>query len=481
MKFIFLSIVFFSFFPGVQAKKATISGQIVNGLNDTICVGFPTRFIPSSEKEECIISTTGAFTIERDIDSPREVALSCRGRQLKIFIEPGQNTQIEWTLNYASQQVSFAGDGIANNQFFNKLNEQFVSTLDKKLMKEKLLALTIDSWEDELFRNKNAMNKAIREAEGAKDFSPAFVMYLNHLVTYTYWRGLFAFPIEQANRSNTILFVQSIPNVMLEGFDKMGQSNDEALGAGVYRDFLNYFITYFTSEANGFNKFKDYSLSIQRKQNTAKQLLKDQSYLYFMTQLVLNNYKFIPPPQVKGLYEMIKETDATKFYAEEINKTCSDYMKGRETAAKGDEKPAGTESFTMTGLDGKKISLDDFKGKVVYIDFWASWCGPCRQQFPFSKELHSKFTEKELKKIVFLYISIDANEEGWRNAIKQNELEGVQGLSPGNWSSEACKYFKINSIPRYMIMNKKGNIVDINAKRPADPSLFDELKKLLEE
>jgi thiol-disulfide isomerase/thioredoxin len=117
----------------------------------------------------------------------------------------------------------------------------------------------------------------------------------------------------------------------------------------------------------------------------------------------------------------------------------------------------------------------------VYIDFWASWCGPCRQQFPFSKKLHDSMTKKELDKIVFLYISIDDNEATWKKAIEQNNLQGVNAISRGGWSSEVCKFFNITSIPRYMILNKNGKVVEQDAKRPADESLKDDLLKLMAE
>ena len=58
------------------------------------------------------------------------------------------------------------------------------------------------------------------------------------------------------------------------------------------------------------------------------------------------------------------------------------------------------------------------------------------------------------------------------------KMEGLQVISPGNWSSKACKYYQINSIPRYMIMSKSGEIVDFNAKRPNDAALLDDLRKL---
>ena len=121
------------------------------------------------------------------------------------------------------------------------------------------------------------------------------------------------------------------------------------------------------------------------------------------------------------------------------------------------------------------------KGKVLYVDFWASWCGPCRQQFPYSKELHKKLNDKQKKQIEFIYISIDDDETRWKKGIEDNELDnGIMLLSPGGWKSDACKYFQINSIPRYMIIDKKGNIVNINAPRPSDENILDELLKLLQ-
>ena len=135
----------------------------------------------------------------------------------------------------------------------------------------------------------------------------------------------------------------------------------------------------------------------------------------------------------------------------------------------------------MANMKFKPVSLSDFKGKVVYIDFWASWCGPCRKMMPYSKQIHEQLTDKQKKDIVFLYISIDADTNAWLKAVKDLELIGTQYFSPGNWKSKVCSYFQISSIPRYMIMNKKGEIVEINAKRPADQGILQDLIKLTEE
>jgi thiol-disulfide isomerase/thioredoxin len=162
---------------------------------------------------------------------------------------------------------------------------------------------------------------------------------------------------------------------------------------------------------------------------------------------------------------------------------------GEKMAMKDEKKPdtqpatanpsakSSGDQLDLSDINGKHVSLSDFKGKVVYIDFWASWCGPCRGMMPFSKQLHEQLNDRQKKQIVFLYISIDANPDAWKKGIQDNGIEGVNVISPGNWSSKVCQYFRINSIPRYMIMNKKGDIVDFNAKRPADPSVMDDLLK----
>ena len=142
------------------------------------------------------------------------------------------------------------------------------------------------------------------------------------------------------------------------------------------------------------------------------------------------------------------------------------------------EKPQN-KTYKMIDKNGKSVKLSDYKGKVVYVDFWASWCGPCQQQMPFTKELHKKFSDKQLKKIVFLYISLDTDSTAWRAAVERIGMEGINVLSKANWVDGAGNFFGVQGIPRYMIIDKKGVIIDNNAKRPSQPEIFDELVKNL--
>ena len=124
--------------------------------------------------------------------------------------------------------------------------------------------------------------------------------------------------------------------------------------------------------------------------------------------------------------------------------------------------------FTYPDANGKLVSLSDFKGKVVLVDVWATWCGPCKQQIPYMKEMEEAYKGKD---VAFISVSVDENDkkQDWLNMIKEKEMGGIQLFASG-WS-KICKDYNINSIPRFLVFDKKGNIVSIDAPRPSDPKL----------
>ena len=147
------------------------------------------------------------------------------------------------------------------------------------------------------------------------------------------------------------------------------------------------------------------------------------------------------------------------------------------------EKKAKNKSLKMVDLNEEKniaVSLDDvlkkYKGKVVYLDFWASWCGPCKKEMPYSTQLKDKLKGQD---VAFVYISTDKNAASWQGMIDQLELKGDHYRASNKVKQEIVERFNLQYIPRYVLLNKEGKVADDNAKRPSDPAVMNDIDKLL--
>lgn len=149
-----------------------------------------------------------------------------------------------------------------------------------------------------------------------------------------------------------------------------------------------------------------------------------------------------------------------------------------ETQATNKLNNRASASFDYENHKGGKTKLEDFKGKYVYIDVWATWCGPCRAEIPFLKQMEEKYHGKNIE---FVSISIDVlkDHDKWKKFVTDKELGGVQLIADKDWNSDFVKSFGIRGIPRFILIDPNGKIVQADAARPSSPRLQEELDALL--
>jgi thiol-disulfide isomerase/thioredoxin len=147
------------------------------------------------------------------------------------------------------------------------------------------------------------------------------------------------------------------------------------------------------------------------------------------------------------------------------------------TNAAAFKKGAESPKFSYPDTTGKIVSLDDLKGKYVYVDVWATWCGPCKREIPHLKELDAAYENKDIN---FVSLSIDKQEdkEKWLKMVQDENLQGIQILADNDWNSDFVKAYNITGIPRFILIDKEGNILDADAPRPSDPRLKEVLNSL---
>ena len=118
--------------------------------------------------------------------------------------------------------------------------------------------------------------------------------------------------------------------------------------------------------------------------------------------------------------------------------------------------------FTLMDTEGNKISLSDFKGKTVLLDFWASWCPNCRKAHPGMIKIYNQFKERGL---VVIGVSIDVNKDKWMNAIKKDNLPYLQLNDPKGWEAPSAVNYLVEAIPATFLIDKNGMIVLADANK----------------
>lgn len=176
------------------------------------------------------------------------------------------------------------------------------------------------------------------------------------------------------------------------------------------------------------------------------------------------------PKKSKEYYKLLKKYVTNTVFLKEAKKLYENVNKTKE----GKKSP----DFNFENIEGKVVSLTDFKGKYVFIDVWATWCMPCMQQIPYIKKLEEKYHDKN---IVFLGISVDKKDKYslWKETINSKNMKGIQLFADNSFQSKFIKSYSITSIPRFILINPEGKIVKSNMYKPSDERTEEFLNKLL--
>lgn len=226
-----------------------------------------------------------------------------------------------------------------------------------------------------------------------------------------------------------------------------------------YRDFIYNYIRFY-------KPFNSYGGSLTADHKLFNPTLDDyylaQSNIYFtkikdwfITNLIMWDFGSYPFADVEKVYHQFISTCSSPFLKDTLQK----YYTAMKRLKPGSPAPG----FTLKNEKGKTVSLSDFKGKVVYIDFWGVECPPCIYDIQnHVPQLHERYKNKE---VVFINICVDAKEAQWKEALEKYGLNGVNLIAEGWTNHPACKAYNVSGIPHYILVDKNGRIADNNAPR----------------
>jgi thiol-disulfide isomerase/thioredoxin len=177
---------------------------------------------------------------------------------------------------------------------------------------------------------------------------------------------------------------------------------------------------------------------------------------FFKYGFIKRSMEYRGPLQLEEVYNKFMSENSTPKYAKRLEKIQAKW----DPISPGKSGP----DFTFTDIKGDSVKLSDLKGNLVYIDIWATWCGPCIAEHPYLDAVREEYKEKP---IAFLTVSIDDTREPWEKMVKNKKMDGLQWFAANAWKSELTQFFLVNSIPRFILLDKEGKIIDPSAERPS--------------
>lgn len=152
----------------------------------------------------------------------------------------------------------------------------------------------------------------------------------------------------------------------------------------------------------------------------------------------------------KTLCHLEKLSSITKQLVADYRQNRAEEKMLRERMKEGNPAP----EFTFLNEKGRTVSINKLKGKIIVLDFWASWCGPCRREIPNMKKYYDEYKTKGVQ---FLSVSIDAKKDDWTKALKEEQMLWMQGWTPDSGKS-VLKTYQFNGIPFIILIDKEGKI-----------------------
>ena len=190
---------------------------------------------------------------------------------------------------------------------------------------------------------------------------------------------------------------------------------------------------------------------------------------FAMTSLLTTYMNYGGQTNLKAAYDYYKSVCKDPNNVSQVD----NIYKSTSVLVKGAEAP----EIEFTDADGKTYTLSDFKGKALYVDMWASWCGPCCEEIPYLAELYRELGPDS--DIRCISISIDENRQDWVNKLAEENAEWPQFIVTAKGQEQVAGDYNIRSIPRFMLFDAGGRIVTVNAPRPSTPDIRTILEDLL--
>jgi thiol-disulfide isomerase/thioredoxin len=454
--------------PILNSGRLVITGQITNAKTKTISV--ISIELTGREKHSFKLDEAGRFYFAIDVLSPHDNYLIYNNKLLTFFAYPNDSIYIEVDGNDFRNTIKFSGERAKFNQCLSIFFSDFGNFLEENRYFGRQKPYDFLAVTNKL---KNYMNEKIDSISRNMKPEKAAIDWMYSYIKYKAAEELF-----QYGRN----YKGELPQDYYDFVDELEEQKIEDLKCSqYYEDFIQEY--YHLYKRSGFeerfvesgNKISNGSISAGisiyfdiinefATSKIPKELILTKSYVHFIRKY---------PNTVDSLYQkytqLVSNQEYQRFIKQQLDikrivvveqKTIDDLIK--------------LEYIGEIFSELKEIH----KNKIIYIDLWGTWCKACIMQFHFSNELHERLKNKPIE---FVYLCCKSKKDKWQDGIEKYKLQGTHYLLTQDQYSVFSSEFNFTGLPRYMIIDKNGNIVNDNAQGPNNVNLYSELSELVDQ
>ncbi|MCK0131235.1 TlpA family protein disulfide reductase [Flavobacteriaceae bacterium F08102] len=374
----------------------------------------------------------------------------------RLYLDQGKIVNVSYDANDYKNTVSLTGEGAAESNYMMAKAKKTAELMGPG-------TAVYELGEAEYKAKMNEIKTAAEELLNAEGISNSFKTIEKANLKYEYLNALSKYPSYHA-------YYAKLPDFKVSD------------------DFLNEVNAVDLNDGNAFKTSQAYKQLVSAAvSNKAKELMEKDSLEkgIAMIKVAKENIQNeeIRNSIVKSQATMLGRVENLEEFVKAFNEASTseedkaDIKKQYElllTVQKGQPSPKFVDYENHAG---GTTSLDDLKGKYVYIDVWATWCGPCLAEIPSLKKVEKAYHGKNIH---FVSVSIDKEDayDKWKAMVTEKELGGIQLLADNAWESKFVQDYLIRGIPRFILIDPQGNIVNANAPRPSDPKLIETFESL---
>lgn len=455
----------------------SIKGTITNPLADSVTISYPDYgenwldFSMHVVNEK--LDKNGNFLVTLPLPHNYTLVTIQNGEQAtELYASPGDKLAFTVDASDFDNTVKYAGIGMkpAVANFMAKyvltygLIDNFHSAAHKLNAKE---PAEFEKAITELVQRE--LNFLVENSAGLPQ---SFIEFWNAYYEYSKYNKMISYPLMHEVVKKKSYDVGEIPMENYEVAKRVpAKFNDEFMYILPYRNYIDdYYQSLLTIESKNKPATKENVPYTHQDKllELSRQHMPANSEEYVFANHIHTYIRHAPLARTEQLYSTFNSRYKDSKYAK--------YLSARIEQKKRLSVGAPAIDFTVSDAEGNKVKLSELKGKVVYIDFWASWCGPCIAQFKHTKKIKEHFAGKD---VVFVYVSIDENNDVWLKAKEKHELTGLHTRVDG-WKGKIAVDYGVNGIPAYFLVDREGKFATEDTPRPSNSEkLIEAIEALL--